>query len=846
MDNSKKPKIPFWSLKVEDALIENKSSLSGLSANEALKRKRKFKPDLFETKKEESRIKLFLNQFKNPITLILLFAATLSFFLQESTNAVIILIIILFSTILGFWQEKTAGDAVSKLLNLIQITGTVLRDGKKLEISIEQIVPGDIIFLTAGDIIPADCLLIQEDELFIDEAAFTGETFPVEKDTGVLPHDTPLKKRKNSLFMGSHVVSGTGTALIITIGKSTEFGHISQKLKSKIPKTDFEIGIKKFGSLLMKITIVMVIFLFGVNVLLNKPLLDSLLFTLAIAVGITPQLLPVIIAVNLSQGAKRMAEKQVIVKRLTAIENFGNMNIMCSDKTGTLTEGKVKVHKTLDYLGQESNYVLSLAKINATLQQGFKNPIDKAISKINVENFKKYKRVDEIPYDFIRKRLSILIKENNNSNKLITKGAVSQILEICDTTIDKDRNKLPIKDAIDKIKKIYEDLSSKGYRTLAIAYKDFENVSVVSRDDEKNMVFAGFISLYDPPKEGIKDTIKELNKFDVELKIITGDNSLIAKSMSKEVGITNSNIITGNEIRKMSDSAFLQKVVEVDIFAEIEPNQKESIILNLKKRGKVVGYLGDGINDVSAIHGADVGLSVNTAVDVAKEAADIVLLDKDLNVLIEGVKEGRRTFTNTQKYIFMAISANFGNMFSMAGASLFLPFLPLLPMQVLLTNLLTDLPSMAISSDNVDDEWIQKPLGWNINFIRRFMFIFGSLSSVFDYLTFGLLIFIFQATEVVFHTGWFLESVVSATMIVLIIRTKKTFTKSRPSEYLTIASIAVALFVIILPILPLAPILSFTSLPLIFYIVMLTIVALYILSAELVKKWFYKNLSDKS
>ncbi len=831
----------FWTLHTDEALSRQQSRLTGLTSEESAQKREKYGMNSLKTTKRLSSTGLFFSQFKNPITLILLFAAVLSFFLQDPTNATIIIIIVLFSTLLGFWQEKTAGNAIDQLLNLIRVKSTVWRDGQKSELPTEEVVPGDIISLSAGDIIPADCLILKEDELFIDEAAFTGETFPVEKDVTTLPVDTPLAKRTNSLFMGSHVVSGTATALVTATGMLTEFGHISQSLGKKTPLTDFERGIKKFGNLLMQITLVMVIFLFGVNVFLNKPVLDSLLFTLAIAVGITPQLLPAIISVNLSQGAKRMAQKQVIVKRLNSIENFGNMNVMCSDKTGTLTEGKVKFHQAFDYLGNESAETLRMAKINAMLQQGFKNPIDEAISSIEIAEFKEYSRIDEIPYDFIRKRLSLLI-DDGQEHRLITKGAVKQILEVCSKAADGRGEVVAIKDVIGSIQQLYEKLSTQGYRTLGIAYKDCGSVTVLSKTDEQDMIFAGFISLCDPPKDGIIDTIRKFHQYGVQLKIITGDNALIAKSISQQIGMENAVILTGEEMRHMSNAAFLHRAVKVDVFAEVEPNQKEQIILSLKKAGKVVGYMGDGINDVSAIHASDVGLSVNTAVDVAKEAADIVLLNQDLEVLIEGMKEGRRTFANTQKYIFMATSANFGNMFSMAGASMFLSFLPLLPKQILLTNLMTDLPSMTIASDNVDEEWIEKPRSWNLKFIKRFMIFFGLLSSIFDYITFGVLLFIFHAAEQEFHTGWFIESVVSATLIVLIVRTRKVFIKSRPGKYLLMSTLFVALFALLLPNLPFASLLGFIPLPFTFYISMLGIVVLYLLAAEGLKRWFYKHV----
>lgn len=840
MKSTDREGIPFWSLTTDEVFSALGASAAGLSTDKAAEIRETMGANSLKEGKERSGLVMFLNQFKSPITIILLCASVLSFFLNDKTDAIIIMVIVMFSTLLGYWQEKTAGNAISQLLSLIQIRAFVYRDGKKEEIPVEEIVPGDIITLSAGDVVPADCLLISEDELFIDEAAFTGETFPVEKQVMAVPAETVLSKRINALFMGSHVVSGTAKAVVVHTGQATEFGSISRSLRTRAPETAFETGIRKFGYLLMQITLVMVILLFGVNVMLHKPILDSLLFTLAIAVGLTPQLLPAIITVNLSQGAKRMADKKVIVKRLSAIENFGNMNVLCADKTGTLTEGKVKVNQGLDCFGKESNSVLLMAKINAVWQQGFKNPIDEAIAGIPLGESDKFERVDEIPYDFVRKRLSLLVKSAQDV-RLITKGAVKQILEVCTQAVNSDGNIVPIQNILPTIQQLYEELSAQGYRTLGVAYKPYGDTGVISKSDEKDMIFEGFITLFDPPKEGIQDTIKELQEYGIELKIITGDNALIAQHMSRQIGLKDAVILTGGEMRTMSDAALLNQVVQANVFAEIEPNQKERIIIALKKAGKTVGYMGDGINDVSAIHAADVGLSVNTAVDVAKEAADLVLLNRDLEVLVEGVKEGRRTFANTQKYIFMATSANFGNMFSMAGASLLLPFLPLLPKQILLTNLMTDFPSMSISTDNVDESWIKKPRKWDIKFIKRFMISFGVLSSVFDYLTFGVLLLLFHAKESEFQTGWFIESVVSAILIVLVVRTRGSFLKSKPGKYLTLASISVAAFVLLLPFMPFADLLGFTPVPFTFYLAMLTIVALYILSAELMKRWFYKR-----
>jgi Mg2+-importing ATPase len=632
------------------------------------------------------------------------------------------------SSLLGFWQEKGAANAIDELLKMVQIRCRIVRDGKESELPVENVVPGDIIILSAGDVIAGDSLLLDSKELFIDEAAFTGETYPVEKNAGIVAADASLAKRSNSLFMGSHVISGKARALVIKTGKATEFGKISDRLRLKVSETDFEKGIRRFGYMLMEITLILVIIIFAINILLHKPALDSFLFSLALAVGLTPQLLPAIISVNLSVGARAMAKQQVIVKRLSSIENFGSMNILCSDKTGTITEGKVTLKDALDIEGNHSDKTLQFAWLNASMQQGFNNPIDAAICSAYHSNADGFIVQSEIPYDFIRKRLTIQVK-NEKENFAITKGALNAIVEICDMAETEAGQVIPVKDKQDAINNQYEKLSAEGYRVLGIAYKKVSNEKAFTREDENNMTFLGFITLFDPPKKDVQQTINNLHKLGVQLKLITGDNALVADNVAKQIGIINPVILTGLQIQDMSDGALFQKAIHTNIFAEVEPNQKERIILSLKKSGNVVGFMGDGINDAPALHMADVGISVNTAVDVAKEAADIVLLNHDLNVLIAGIVSGRKTFTNTMKYIFMATSANFGNMFSMAGASLFLPFLPLLPKQILLTNLLTDFPEMAIATDRVDEIAVDKPHCWDIKFIQRFMIAFGLLAQ---------------------------------------------------------------------------------------------------------------------
>ncbi len=832
----------FWSASADQVLRQLNTVSNGLSAPEAVERLERYGPNLLKPRRRTSSLWLFLSQFKSPIIIILLFAAVLSFFLEDRITALIIMTIIFISGSLGFWQEKGATDAVEKLLEIVEVKTTVLRDGKEVDIPIDEAVPGDITILTAGDSIPGDCLVLESSDLYVDEATLTGETYPVEKEPGVLPADTPLAKRSNTLFMGTHVVSGSAKAVIVRTGKNTEFGKVSESLKLRSPETEFEHGVKHFGYFLLEVTLMLVVAIFAINVYLHRPVLDSFLFSLALAVGLTPQLLPAIISINLAHGAKRMAEDKVIVKRLEAIENFGSMNVLCSDKTGTLTEGVVRVHGALDIDGNESEKVFLYSYLNAFYETSFMDPIDEAIRTHKMLDVSGYRKIDEVPYDFIRKRLSVLV-EKDSTHLMVTKGALSNILDVCSRAELPDGQVVDIQEAVGRIKKHFKQFSAEGFRTLGVCRKDVGSGTDITKDSETDMSFIGFILLYDPPKEGIIETIDRLKGLGVDLKIITGDNALVAASVSKQVGLTKLNIITGSELNHMSDEALLRRINHTEVFAEVEPNQKERILLALRKAGNVVGYMGDGINDGPALHAADVGISVDTAADVAKEAADIVLLEKDLSVLAKGVQEGRTTFANTLKYVFMATSANFGNMFSMAGASLFLPFLPLLPTQILLTNLLTDFPETTIATDLVDRELIDRPRRWNIDFIRKFMVTFGLLSSVFDYLTFGVLLFVLHAGPTEFRTGWYIESVISASLIVLVIRTRKPFFASRPSRYLAAATLLVAGVTILLPFTSLSKLFSFTAVPPVFLLVLGGILILYIAGAELAKRVFYKHVS---
>jgi len=832
----------FWSISETEMLKNLETTKDGLKGDDARQRLARYGANTLKPPKRSDVFTLLIGQFKSPLILILFFATVLSFFLGDTVDAYIILSIVLASGLLGFWQERGASNAVKKLLSIVQIKAAVMRDGSSKEIPVEEIVPGDIVILHAGDIIPGDGLIQESKDLFIDEAMLTGETFPAEKVASVLSAETPLGQRTNSLWMGTHVVSGSATALIIRTGRETEFGKVSDRLKLRPPQTEFERGIRQFGYFLMEVTLLLVVAIFAINVYLARPVLDSFLFSLALAVGLTPQLLPAIISINLSHGAKRMAEKKVIVKRLASIENFGSMNVICSDKTGTLTDGTVQLQSAVDVDGAPSDKVFLNSYLNSFYQTGFTNPIDDAVRNYKKLDLTGYRKQDEIPYDFLRKRLSILVSQGS-THLMVTKGALKNVLDVCSSVEVSGGAIVDISTVKDKIQQRFEEFSSKGFRTLGVAYKNINTDSRITKDEEAGMTFSGFLVLFDPPKPNIIETITNLKNLGVALKVITGDNHLVAVNVSEQIGLKNSKILTGPDLSNMSDAALLNTVGGVDVFAEIEPNQKERIIIALKKAGNVVGYMGDGINDASAIHAADVGISVDSAVDVAKDAADIVLLEKDLGVLVQGVREGRATFANTLKYVFMATSANFGNMFSMAGASLILTFLPLLPKQILLTNLMTDFPDMTIATDTVDKEMIDIPRRWNIKAIRKFMITFGIVSSVFDYLTFGVLLLVLHANEIQFRTGWFVESVVSAALIVLVIRSRRPSYKSQPGKYLLIATLTIVAVTIILPFTPLAGILGFCSLPISLILYILLIILLYIITAEVVKRIFYKRVN---
>ncbi len=825
------------------------SQQTGLTSEEVLVRQRQQPRERAKRPPWVLAMLALLQQFKAPTVLILLAAAVISLFLQDSLDAGIILAIVVASGVLGFWQEHHATRAVQALISLVKVQVNVLRDGQLGRVPIDQIVVGDVVRLSAGGMIAGDCVVLEAKDLFVDEAALTGETFPVEKHETTSDPAATLAQRRNMLFEGTHVTSGTGLAVVVATGSLTELGKITQHLAKTPPLTEFERGVRQFGFFLLEITLMLVLSIFAINVFLHRPVLDSFLFALALAVGLTPQLLPAIISVNLAHGARAMAAQKVIVKRLAAIENFGSMDVLCTDKTGTLTQGTVRLHSAVDAMGLPSQQVLAYAYLNALHQSGFDNPIDEALRHawppqepiaaggIVPEEFGK---IDEVPYDFVRKRLSLLLS-HGQGHVLVTKGAVPGVLALCSHCRQSDGQLELMAGQEDALLAQFNVYGEQGWRVLAIATRDLGAQATIERSDEKDLVFQGFLLLADPPKADAAATIARLRELGVNLKVITGDSAQVARSLCVQVGIAAPRLLTGSALDALSDAALQQQASHTDVFAEIAPNEKERIIIALRKAGHVVGYMGDGINDACALHAADVSLSVDSAVDVAKEAADIVLLEKDLGVLIAGVIQGRRTFANTLKYIFMATSANFGNMFSMAGASLFLPFLPLLPKQILLTNALTDFPEMTIASDTVSDDQLARPGRWSVAFIRKFMLTFGLLSSVFDYLTFAVLRLGLRANAEEFRTGWFVESVISASAIVLVIRTRRPFFTNRPSTLLTTATGVIAVVTLALPYSPLAQPLGFVPLPPIFLGALVALVVTYLASAEVLKWLFYRS-----
>ena len=831
-----------------EGLIERlQSSPQGLSSGEAQSRLSRYGRNEISTRDRVTPVRLFLNQFKSPLILILVVAAVISMIAGESIDATIILAILLASAVMGFIQEYRASQAMEKLRRQVTLMAKVLREGTPRIVPAEEVVPGDVVQLSAGSVIPADGIVIQADDFFVNQAALTGESFPVEKKPGQAPAEAGLAGRTNCVFMGTSVRTGSARALIFETGQRTAYGKIAESLAVRPPETEFQRGIRTFGDMLMRVMIVTVLVVFALNVLIKRPVIDSLLFAVALAVGIAPEMLPAIVSITLSIGAQTMAKQGVIVRKLEAIENFGSMDVLCTDKTGTLTLGVVHLDGALDVEGQPSQEVFRLAYLNAQFQTGLTSPLDEAILAAAMPEVGHFIKTNEIPYDFVRKRLSVVVQDtalSSQTQTMITKGALDKVLDVC-TTARSGGSSVPLDAArLGLIQERFAQWSDEGYRVLGIATKEVSPGAEHAAEAEGGMTFAGFLQFFDPPKPDAQQTIQDLRKLGVQLKLITGDNRRVTQHIAQATGMPGSDMITGSEMDRMGDEALGQRAGEVSLFAEVDPDQKERIISALRKTGHVVGFMGDGINDAPALHAADVGISVNNAVDVAKEAADFVLLEQNLDVLARGIEEGRKTFANTLKYIAYTESANFGNMFSMACLSPFLSFLPMLPKQILLNNFLSDVPAMTIATDAVDPEMAIQPKRWNIGFIRKFMVVFGLLSSAFDGLTFVLLLLVLKLNADQFRTGWFIESLLTELFVFLVIRTRRPFYRSRPGRWLALSTGLVGLIALALPYLPdMQRIFDFVPLPPRLMALLLAITGLYVLANEVAKRIFYRRVA---
>lgn len=796
----------YWSRPPAELLAALSSAPTGLSGDEVLRRRAATGPNRLHEARRRPVLDILRAQVASPLVLLLVGSAALSVVAGSHEDALIIFCIVLLGGALGFRQELVAARAVEALLGLVAVRARALRDGRVVELPTDELVPGDVVLLGAGSLVPADARLLEEKDLHVDEAALTGESFPAEKDVVVRPREAALSGRTCALFLGSHVVSGTGRAVVVHTGARTELGRIAGRLRTARPPTEFDQGLQRFGHLLMRVTAVLVIIVFAASVARDRPVLEALLFAVALAVGLVPELLPAIVNVTLARGAQRLARAKVVVKRLPAIQDLGSMTVLCTDKTGTLTEGRARLDAALGLDGAPCAETLRWGGVNAALESGPENPLDAAIEAACPIDRAAYRKLDEVPYDFVRKRVSVLV-EHEGRVVLATKGALRQVLEVCAQARLAGAD-VPLAEARPGIEALHARLAGDGLRTLGVAVRSVEGPGPIDASAERDMTFLGLLVFNDPPRAEIGETLGRLRALGVRVVVITGDDRAVAASLAGRVGLSRERLVTGGELRAMSDEALFCRCGAVDLFAEVEPNQKERIILALKRAGAVVGYLGDGINDAPALHAADVGISVSGAVDVARQSADIILLDPDLRVLEAGVLEGRRTFVNILKYVYITTSANFGNMASMALAGPFLPFLPLLPKQILLNNLLSDLPAMGIAGDEVDPEQVERPRRWDTRVIQRFMLIFGAISAAFDLLTFFALLQL-GATPAEFRAGWFLESLWTELLILVVMRTRRPFLRSRPSRALLILGAAAAAASLLVVFGPVGPLLGF-------------------------------------
>jgi Mg2+-importing ATPase len=830
----------YWSAPIERLLADLRSRADGLTSADAAARLVSVGPNTLRAESRFAALRLLARQLASPLVAILVFAAVVAALVGEWTDAAIVLAILAGSAVFGFVQEYRASAAVERLRGRIAARATVLRDGRLTEVRPEELVPGDVVALAAGSLVPADAVVIASRDLCVAQSALTGESFPVDKQPGVVPAAAALVERTNCVYQGTSVRSGSGRALVVKTGAATAYGAIADRLRLRPPETDFERGIRQYGYLLMRITILLVAAVFAVQFALARPPVEALLFALALAVGISPELLPAIIEVTLAKGAREMAGHGVIVRRLAAIEGLGAMDVLCTDKTATLTVGVMALERAAGPDGEPSDEVLREAWLNASLETGFASPLDDAIRRavaLRGAPFASAAKLDEIPYDFVRRRLGIVVREGDAA-RLVVKGAFADVLEIC-KEIRTAAGPKPLDGARRaELEARFAAWSAAGARVLGVAARALPLRERYGRDDERDLTFTGFLVFLDPPKPGIAAALEDLRRLGVAIRIVSGDNRLVNEHLCRTIGFPDPRILTGRELDALGEEALRRVAPEIDAFVEVDPNQKERVLLALKKAGHVVGYLGDGINDASALHAADVGISVDGAVDVAREAADFVLLEPDLGVLRRGIECGRASFANTLKYVSITTSANFGNMLSMAAASAFLPFLPLLAKQILLNNFLSDVPMTGLPGDRVDGERIARPGRFDVRAIRNFMVVFGLISSAFDLATFAVLWALSRGAPAVFRTGWFVESLLTELAIVLVLRTRLPIARSRPGRLLAVSTVAVAALTIALPWLPGAELFELVPLPAPVIASVLAITAAYAAASELAKRRF--------
>jgi Mg2+-importing ATPase len=832
----------FWQTPLDELERQLGASSNGLSSTEADARLLRCGANTLDSRQKYSFLLKVVSRFRNPLVLILLVAAVISGLTGDVASLGIISTMVLLSVLLDSVQEYRAEQAAEQLKVSVALKEQVLRDGREITIRADQLVPGDVVLLAAGDLVPADGRLLEARDFFVNEGLLTGESYPTEKHVAAEgTANVDLAQAEDAAFMGTSVVSGSAKLLLCATGNATQLGEISATLRHTPPPAALERGVYEFGLLIVRLTILLVLFVLLVNAFFHRPLLESFLFALALAVGLTPELLPMIVSVTLARGAMRMAKQKVIVKRLAAIHDLGSMDVLCTDKTGTLTEAKIALIRHITLSGTDSERVLELAWLNSHFETGLRSPLDTAILEHGSRNPAGWTKIDEVPFDFERRRVSVLL-EREGRRILVVKGAPEDLLKLSSRyELSGERDTQPFDAAaLARAQTQFQTLCTEGFRVLGIAWREEPaSQAHVVVSDEHDFVFAGYAAFLDPPKASAGAAIAALERSGVGIKIITGDNERVTQYVCAQLDIPIEGLLTGTELAALSEEALSARIEGTNLFCRVNPSQKNRIILALKRRGHVVGYLGDGINDAPSLHTADVGISVDGAVDVAKDAADIILLEHDLEVVERGVREGRRTFGNIMKYIMMGTSSNFGNMFSMAGASLILPFLPMLPIQVLLNNFLYDLSEVPIPMDEVDDELLAQPRHWDIKFIRNFMLVLGSVSSIFDFLTFGLLLWVFNATEALFQTGWFMESLATQVLVIFIIRTRESPLRSRPNPVLAGTSLAVAAVGILLPYTAIGRWFGFVPLPLAFLAALGAMVVCYLVLAEGVKRWFY-------